>query len=276
NLMEVEALRSASFEALALYFLYKEKADFKTGILGKFFKQKLTYAFFAREMCRASSQGKPEKKFDTKDVQRLTEQLESLELVEEVRFDDGRLTMKLPFSPIWKGNPADTETAKTDRKLPRTGKGAEASESSAGLSQADSPVPLSLLTSKRGSEPFFNSVNTNSGGPNAAATLSKQAAAVATSEQAYEARSLEEKFEALVAINGGLLSHTDFSREFYAAWVRAGVTEVQLLWALFDCQEARTPFKPGDIHKILFPSEAQAQAAEREQQQRQRRGGVAL
>ena len=105
NKEELIRLWSLSHEALGLYMRLKEKANFRTGVVGKFFNQKLRYATFAKMMGRPASQGREERRFDTTDIKRLLAQLESVGLVEEHDWDGTRLTMRLPFSPLWKNNP---------------------------------------------------------------------------------------------------------------------------------------------------------------------------
>ena len=105
NKEEQARLSGLTFEALGLYFHLKQKANFKTGVLGRHFNQKLRYATFAKMMGRPASQGREERRFDTTDIKRLLAQLESVGLVEDHQWDGTRLTMRLPLSPLWKNNP---------------------------------------------------------------------------------------------------------------------------------------------------------------------------
>lgn len=118
NVAELEGLRHATFEAIGLYLLLKQKANFQTGKVGTFRNQRLSYAEFARLMCRYATQGREAVTYDSTDIKRLLAQLEVLKMVEAVEWDGQRLTMMLPLSPLWKGNPA----MGTDEKLPRQGK----------------------------------------------------------------------------------------------------------------------------------------------------------
>ncbi len=274
NNAETQLLRGATFEAIGLYLILKEKASFETGEVGTYFRQSLTYAWFARQMGRPASQGRAAREFDTTDVQRLLAQLTALGLVEDEQWDGQRLTLRIPYSPLWKGNP-QLKAGKV--KLPR-GMQANASESNA--AQASSPVAssLSVVSSERGSTPFFTTaITTDSGGGSAADPLKREAAPQATAAvQRHATPNLAEQFRAVVAKEGGLMADTPISRDFYAAWAKTGVTVEQLQLAIFDltfCNPA--PFKPGDINNVLFPKRHGVPLADIERQ-RQQRARVAL
>jgi len=178
NKEELARLCGLTFEALGLYFHLKEKANFKTGVVGKFFNQKLRYATFAKMMGRPASQGREERRFDTTDIKRLLAQLESVGLVEEHDWDGTRLTMRLPFSPLWKNNP---ELPNGKPKLPY-GSQEKTSQSPAQQGIGDGGVSVSVLTSERGSIPFFSSeITTECGGDFAADPLEGRTAPPAAS-----------------------------------------------------------------------------------------------
>lgn len=152
NKEEQARLSGLTFEALGLYFHLKQKANFKTGVLGRHFNQKLRYATFAKMMGRPASQGREERRFDTTDIKRLLAQLESVGLVEDHQWDGTRLTMRLPLSPLWKNNP---ELPNGKPKLPY-GSQEKTSQSPAQQGFVDVGHSVSVMTSERGSIPFFN------------------------------------------------------------------------------------------------------------------------
>lgn len=258
NQLEMSLLRHVSFEALGLYHLLKEKATFKTGIVGKFFKQKLNYAWFAREMARPASQGRAALTFDTKAIQRLLAQLAEVGLVEDEHWDGSRLTLRLPYSPIQNKKP---ESHAGNGKLPQGIPDLSAERAVAEPSPA-LPVSQSVLISERESIPFFNTgIITDSGDLAGAASLEVQLST---------AGALAAKFEATIADAGGAYAHTETSRAFYNAWARQGIDPVQVkneadLWVVFESE----PLTPGALNKILCSSKQQ-------ETQRRRRGGVCL
>lgn len=152
NKEEQARLSGLTFEALGLYFHLKQKANFNTGVLGRHFNQKLRYASFAKMMGRPASQGREERRFDTTDIKRLLAQLESVGLVEDHQWDGTRLTMRLPLSPLWKNNP---ELPNGKPKLPY-GSQEKTSQSPARQGFGDAGHSVSVMTSERGSIPFFN------------------------------------------------------------------------------------------------------------------------
>lgn len=288
NDFEFESLRSVSHEALALYLLYKVKANFRTGQLGTFFRQKLNYAGFARELSRPASQGKAARVFDTTDVKRLTDQLESVGLVEAVGWDGERLTMKLPYSPLWKGN--EPQAAKPPvaepgaAEQPAAMPSAEAmlpreDDQSDGLwtcfdgASAALPSSPSVLTSERGSTPFITTVTTDGGGTATAAATSKKAANPAASKLPDGPfKQIEEQFEKIIEKAGGLMTETTISRRYYTAWATAGVSARDVTFAVQELIGEGQPFRPGEVNSKLFPSKM----AIREERQRKARSGVAL
>lgn len=270
NIAELACLQRATFEAIGLYLLFKEKANFRTGELGRFHRQKLTYATFARMMGRPASQGRAAQEFDTTDIKRLMAQLEGLGLVEGVDWDGKRLTLRLPLSPKWKGNPA----LSADGKLPRQDVGESVGKADGGEVPAPlSPTP-SILSSERGSQPFFN---TGTGGDAIAAGPLKEAAAAAASATPAALETQVEQFRQIVADEGGVMADQPVSREYYRAWAKAGVTPEQLRVAIFDLNMSGIRvFNPGDINGQLFPRRRFQTAPQLTEEQRLRRGGVVL
>ena len=270
NMAEMQIVRGATFEAIGLYLLLKEKTNFETGEVGVFFKQKLSYAWFAREMGRPATQGRASRRFDTTDVQRLLAQLTSLGLIEDETWDGVRLTLRLPYSPLWKGNPA-LKAGKV--KLPQ---GMQTNPVESVVTQAIPPVAssLSVMTSKRGSKPFFSSVITTDSGGFAADPLKEPAQPIAPPTAAPDPiEGLAERFRDIVAREGGLMSDTPVSREYYAAWAKAGLTTDILEMTIFLQKE---PFRPGDLSHQLFPGKISPAASSKQKQRSMQRARVAL
>ena len=225
--------------------------------------------------------------FDTTDVKRLTEQLVEVGLVEAVNWNGERLTLKLPYSPLWKGNEAKpatvgqhTETHEVEgmpsveeSKLSFRGEPVEVSDPDDDLGFGDLPSSLSVLTSERGSKPFFSNISSDRGGStNAAAPIEKAARPAASELPPASTSELEVLFEKLMNTAGALMPETTISRRYYAAWARTGVTVSDAREAVKQLIATNEPFRPGDVNERLFPSKA----AKRAEQQRAARGGVAL
>lgn len=227
NKEELIRLWSLSHEALGLYMRLKEKANFRTGVVGKFFNQKLTYAVFAKQMGRAPSQGRAALEFDTTAIKRLLAQLEEAGLVADHVYKDQRLTLCLPLSPLWKNNP---ELPASTGKLPgeKPGKSVK-SQSPQGSSQL--PQNGSVMTSKRGSIPFFSSVSNDPGGV-AASHFPKERdacpAATAPGKSAPRSGDLVGRFEAMISKSGGVGADQSECRKAYARWASLGVGEREL------------------------------------------------
>ena len=224
NKEELACLNSLSYEAFGLYMRLKEKANFRTGVVGKLFNQKLTYAGFAKLMDRPPSQGRAALEFDSTAIKRLLAHLEEAGLVAEHVFKDKRLTLRLPLSPLWKDNP---ELLASTGKLP-SGTAADSAKSKAPQGPSQFSENGSVMTSKRGSIPFFNSDSNDHGGVAASHFLEERDARPAASAPAKSApRSgyLIDRFEAMIARSGGTRPERPACREAYARWAALGVAE---------------------------------------------------
>ena len=227
NREELLRLNEASYEALGLYMRLKEKANFRTGKVGNFFNQKLSYSIFAKLMGRPASQGRAAVAFDSTAIKRLLAQLEEVGLVADHVFKDQKLTLCLPLSPLWKDSP---ELVANSARLPRVKPGKTAkSESPQGSSQF--PQDGSVMTSKRGSIPFFSSDSNDSGGM-AASHFPKvrdaRPAATAPGKSAPRSGDLPGRFEAMVSKSGGVGADRPECRTAYARWASLGVGEREL------------------------------------------------
>lgn len=257
NQSEIDLLKDATFEAIGLYLLLKEKANFRNGEVGKFRQQKLTYAWFARAMDRPAAQGRAAQTFNSKAIQRLLAQLSEIGLVEDEHWDGSRLTLRLPYSPLWEKNP-ELQAGKV--KLPQAVADFSAEMAVAQPSPALPAFP-SVMTTEKESISFFNTVTTDSGDHAVAASLEVQTST---------ADALATQFESVIADAGGVYAHTEQSRAFYKAWARMGfdlarVRDETANWELFQFE----PLTPGALNRVLCRKVPQ-------ETQRERRGGVCL
>lgn len=93
-------LERASFEEMGMYLYLKQLANFRTGQVGSFRQQTLTYKKLGEVISRPASQGRPAIQIDRTQAQRIVEQLSRKGLVDNIEVKDGRLTLLLPMSPI--------------------------------------------------------------------------------------------------------------------------------------------------------------------------------
>jgi hypothetical protein len=221
-------------------------------------------------MARPSSQGRSGQTFDSTDIKRLLAQLAGLGLVEDECWDGRRLSLRLPFSPLWKGNPA-IQTG--EARLPR-GIRTKQPKSTVPPALPEDASSLSVMTSERGSTPFFSSEITTDSGGLAADPLKEPAQPIAPPTAAPDPiEGLAERFRSIVAREGGLMADTAISREYYAAWAKAGLTADILEMTIFLQKE---PFRPGDLNHQLFPGKISPAASSKQKQRSMQRARVAL
>ena len=275
NEVEREMLRQVGFEELGLYVVMKELGSFTNGWLGKFHQQKITYARLAQEMHRNASQGRKEKAFDTTAIIRLLVNLEEVGLVTDRQWDGKRLTLFMPFSPMWKGNPERKGVGKSAAgghevatKLPRENFASAAEADTEGLPSAS--LSSSVVSSSEVNRPFLSSVSSGpvpsdagDGDPENDAPAEPPALTAADIEQA------------LATTGKVLYAHTADSRIFFESWVKKGLTGERLDEALLSCLIEPDPVTPKDLDGELFPRTAR-QYGRRPQPAVRRRGGVAL
>lgn len=89
-------------EEIACYFLLKKYSNFPDGTIGKLYHKTLNYDKLAIAFSRPAIPGRAAVTYDRSDMRRLIARLESLELVDEIRFVGKNLKMTLPLSPMGK------------------------------------------------------------------------------------------------------------------------------------------------------------------------------
>lgn len=101
NRQELDLLAEASYEEVTLYItVLKKLANFKTGVIGTFQKEPLTYEDLAKLLSRPSSQGKPAQAISRDRVRDLVLRLQTRGLVSNAQVLGKSLVMLLPLSPI--------------------------------------------------------------------------------------------------------------------------------------------------------------------------------
>lgn len=130
NKAETEVLRTVCLRSLRLYFELKWLANFKTGVVSGYGRQKLTYEYLAQRVSIPTSQGRVNSIIDGKEVARLIQRLEDAKLVAGVFQGNDGLSMFLPLSPMTsKLEPSEPDVKQTSAtatpltvlaELPRT------------------------------------------------------------------------------------------------------------------------------------------------------------
>lgn len=113
NRLELDLLADASHEEVTLYVtILKRLANFKTGLVGTFQKEALTYEDLAVKLSRPSSQGKPAQTITRDRARDLVRRLESRGLASNVQVLGKTLILLLPLSPIDYDGEVPTANAK--------------------------------------------------------------------------------------------------------------------------------------------------------------------
>lgn len=112
NKAETAALAGVCLRSLRVYFELKWLANFRTGVVGAFGRQKLTYEAIATRVAIPTSQGRSatSNMIDGKEVARIIQRLEQAGLVEDILNSKEGLTLRLPMSPMRAMQPQDVQT----------------------------------------------------------------------------------------------------------------------------------------------------------------------
>jgi len=223
NMDEFERLRELGFQERWLYLELKWLANFKTGVGGRFGKQRLSFEALAELMSRAAVQGLGPQPLDRSTVRRLLLRLEAAELVAEIgrREDNGGLTFRLPRSPI-----------KAAGKLPQEAQPKSPVSAESAKDFRDSGDSLSVLTNpKRINTPFNTECEAEE--PWGAVLETDETSSTPPSEERQASGRLTLSY-ILKRLEG---AHFDYvgsaqSRTLYARWLRDGVTREQFERAL--------------------------------------------
>jgi len=223
NMDEFERLRELGFQERWLYLELKWLANFKTGLGGRFGKQRLSFETLAELMSRAAVQGLTPQPLDRSTVRRLLLRLEAAELVAEIgrREDNGGLTFRLPRSPIKAGGKLPQEE--------RT-KSPASAESARDFCVSEDSLSV-LINPKRINTPF---ITESASEENWGASLEEddtRATPPPEESQTSGRLTLSYLMKRLEAAHFDYVGSAQ-SRTLYARWLRDGVTREQFERAL--------------------------------------------
>lgn len=252
NARELAAFEVAGHDEIALYLILKKLADFKTGTIGKHPQSKTTCQKLAEKLSRGPTQGKPGQSYDRKQIIRLLDRMQLRGMVIRDRTEEENLIMSLPLSPMeYKEKDATGETS-ADMAVPKK------------LSRKAAGTPSPSLDSVE-SEPFhdypsvlisnFSTINTPNNGE-----LDSWGG---VENPAWDVTAIK----ALMASRPTMLyPESATSIAIYTRWVKAGVTEAELMEAIALTEADFTVAqKPNDVDEVL-----------RKSKQLQKRGNVGL
>lgn len=121
NKAETAALAGVCLRSLRVYFELKWLANFRTGVVGAFGRQKLTFEAIAEKVAIPTAQGRSaaNSHIDGKEVARIIQRLEQAGLVADVHNSREGLTLQLPLSPMRTASVVSTETGHPTEQEPQ-------------------------------------------------------------------------------------------------------------------------------------------------------------
>ena len=256
---EIAALEKLGFRERWTYLCCKKLANFKTGVVGAFGNQKLTYGDIAGMVKAPATQGRGDGVIDDTQAADFLHRMEAVGLVSNIgRRDNGGLRFELPLSPIGKkAAPSTVDTAGDILDIFPDDAASQTAENPALPRPSDvSDGEVSVMINKK------ININTDGRGPSAdgadphrahgAAPLegfcagSAAAAALLTADRIREA--VADNFNFRGADEPQAVS-------FYESWAHAGITLDELHAAMTSVEEAADcpDPSPNDLHRRLWP-----------------------
>lgn len=246
---ETKAMRTLGYKERIMYFELKWLSDFKTGSVGDYHRQHITYADLAALIFVPSSQGRPAVTIDDKEASRCLSRLRDVGLVADIeQKPGGGLRLCLPQSPL-NQKAADEERQKVRAqelieeieeeqngwRMPEKigGDNSILPELIEGLGQASSS--LSILSIPKDNNTFFTTEISNEGAWDTPAPrcqgsnphpLLENPKGESGVWNAAEIRSMLEQ-------NGFMWTDCRPSRLMYERWLHIGVTANDLKLAIF-------------------------------------------
>lgn len=252
---EMAALEKLGFRERWAYLCCKRKANFKTGVVGKFGNQKLVYGDIAAMVIPPpATQGRGQGAIDETQAKDFLERMQEVGLVADIgRRPNGGLTFELPLSPI--------RSKPEDRKMPDIflpeGLPQIAENPSPETACNDCAPSVSVMISK---ELNINTDEAASGTADAASGRASGAAPARENPRAAAAvaapRLTAKQIGETVADNFHFQdSITPEALALYETWADAGITLDELHCAMTSVEEdesCNSP-TPADITPRLFP-----------------------
>lgn len=239
SLDELAALEAFSFRERWAYIAWKRIANFKTGVAGKFGKQKLTYGDLARHLNPPPGvQGRGQGAIDDTQARDILLAFERAGLAADIghRGDNGGLCFTLPLAPIGgkKAKPAAQPSSPSAGEVPEIFPDDEPLQ----IACEPAPLPLSAPLPVSLSVVINREIHINTEGANLGTAEVAQCRATGAArplekihrEAAAPAAALDaEEIESVLGDDWDFVEvHTPASRARYEAWAKAGVSLIEL------------------------------------------------
>ena len=261
---ELAALEKLGFRERWAYIRCKKIGNFKTGSVGEFKNQRLTYGDIAAMVTAPATQGRGQGSIDDTQAADFLKRMQEVGLVANIgRRANGGLRFDLPLSPIGRAKAQSGQIS---------GKFASISPTAAVPETAEKPMPVRACDELDHYLSVMISRNTNiiidEAGAADAEPASRRATGAAllgktnsVTEPAPPARlSAQDIFDAIGASWTFTETDTPEAWKLYATWANAGITIEQLHVAMDSLEEgqARLAATPQNLATQLVPIEFDA------------------
>ena len=278
---ETKAMRTLGYRERNMYFELKWLSDFKTGWVGEYYRQRITYDDLAALIFVPSSQGRPAVSIDDKEASRCLQRLRDAGLVADIeQKPGGGLRFSLPQSPL-NQKAADDERQKVRaqemlKEIEEEQNGWRMPEKlandPAGLLEIirDSghlPNSLSVLSVPKDNNTFFNTEISNDGARDTPAPRCQGSEPHPLLENPKDESGGWSAAEIRTMLEQNRFIWTDCkpSRLMYERWLRIGVTPEDLQFAILavsnDDGMEQTPRAVDHLLRKQFGSQEPTSAA---------------
>lgn len=241
---EMAALRELGWRERWLYMELKWLANFKTGEVGGFGRQCITYEQLAGLVSVPASQGRAADTIDSKEAARLMIRLLAAGLIGEIgKRQNGGLRFALPLSPI---NKDAARKARQDKpsevKVPESVAEQTAEEPYDDWDTDDQPTPQSVMTCSKSINTFFNTgISSNEAVDTTASRRpGKKPKPIQLKTPTPGAIDIA-RIKVLLSNAGIAYVGTADSERFYESWIQQGFTELDLEQAIEEVKDNGSP-----------------------------------
>ena len=266
NMKEFEVLKnSASFEGSLMYMLLKKLANFKTGKVKGFNGHQITYQELANDLTRQPSQGVAAILISRQQARDIINRLVAIGLVSDVASFNGDLTMMLPLSPM-KYEVEEVEEVEVETGI-RSKSTAKISATKQKFKQQQDEIEADFHSGFDDIDDDTTVLNNTINNINNLSTYSGKgipSPAVASNIHphpldgagAFRNQNPTQVYESMLKRANFEMTNLPLSKDFYAAWAKAGVGSDEVSDAISRCEEQiesklvlrKTPLA---IHNIL-------------------------
>ena len=245
DMNETTALREMGWRERWLYLELKWLANFKTGEVGTFGRQCITYEQLAGLVSVPASQGRAADTIDSKEAARLMMRLLAAGLIGEIgKRQNGGLRFALPLSPINKDAARKARQDKpSDVKLPESVAEQTAEEPDDDWDADDQPTSQSVMTCSKSINTFFNtgiSSNDGAGEIPAPRRSGKNPKPIPLKTPTPGAIDIA-RIKSMLSNAGFVFVNTAESEKFYLIWIQQGFTELDLTLAIDEVKDNDSP-----------------------------------